>query len=100
METDRHQRHLEDEPQSVIETPFESLVVTCRQQHTGSTELRRGADQRHEIAICFRDAVAEESYSRRIAGDATEMFDHRRRLLIDGVTQFAGSIEAVNLHLD
>ena len=72
-------------------------MVACRQQEAGAAELGRGADQRHQAVVRLGDAMAREGDPRRIAGNPPAMFDHRRGLLIDGVAQFAGAIEAMDL---
>jgi hypothetical protein len=61
IETDSHQRHLEDKPQPTFKTPFESLTIARRQQETGSAELSGCADQCHQILVCQGDTVTKES---------------------------------------
>jgi len=74
---------LEDEFQPRLQAPFENLVVARWQQEAGSAEFGRRANQRHQIAVSLRDAVAEKSDPGRVAGNAPKMFNDRSCPLFD-----------------
>src|SRR5215469_3104889 len=71
-------------------------MVARRQQEPRTVECRRRADQRHQIAVCFGDGMAEKPDAGGIAGDLPETLNDRGAAGSDRIAQLAAAVEAVN----
>ena len=76
---------------------MKDLMVPRRQQKPRPTEFRSGGDQGHEVPVAPGHTVAEEAHERGVSCYATEMLHHGCCPLVDGILEFAASIETMDV---